>query len=361
MSEKPQSPINIKKRYAIIYLLMAFLVVGFLYAAGMFGGHGITAQKFINLQEGNKPQFSFRRAHAKGICLQGEFVSSGLLAPYSTAEFFQQGSRPFIGRFSIAGTNPLAPDLAAPVRSLALSFSSESGQRWRTAMNTPPVLAVRTPEDFYQQLEALAPDAVTGKTDGEKIKAFFAAHPESAAFNQWKRGYIPTSSFATEQYHSINAFYLIDAQGQRHAVRWAAVPQFSAQYMAANAKNMAGDISTSDSNALQLEIAQRVKENPVRFDLMMSFADAGDDENNATIPWPADRKTINAGTVVIHAVKPQTDGACDGINFDPLVLPAGMEATDDPILHARGAAYAESYRRRARETLLQQSAAGARQ
>ena len=281
-------------------------------------------------------------------------MSNGLLAPYSIAEFFQTGTRPFIGRFSIAGANPIAPDLAAPVRSLALSFASESGQRWRTAMNTPPVLAVRTPEDFYQQLQALAPDPTTGKPDSKKITAFFAAHPESAAFNQWKKSYVPTNSFATERYHSINAFYLMDAQGQRHAVRWAAAPQ-------TNTPVMLNTISTSDPNALQLDIAERVKNNAVRFDLMVSFADAGDDENNATILWPTERKTINAGTLVIQTVQAQTGGACDGINFDPLVLPAGIEASNDPILHARGAAYAESYRRRARETLLEKNTLGAKQ
>lgn len=354
MSNSTPNKSSIKTRYAVIFLLIAGLVFGFLYAAGLFGGHGTTAQKFVNLQENNKPQFSFRRAHAKGVCLAGEFVSSGLLAPYSTSEFFQEGAQPFVGRFSIAGGNPLAPDLAAPVRSLALSFASDSGQRWRTAMNTPPVMAVRTPEDFYQQIQVLTPDPTTGKPNGEKIKAFFAAHPETAAFNQWKQGYTPTTSFATEQYHSINAFYLLDAKGQRQAVRWAAVPQASAQAMA-------DDISASERDALQLELAQRLENDPVRFDLMVSFADASDDENNATIAWPAERKTINAGTLVISAVHAQNGGACDGINFDPLVLPRGMQATADPILNARGSAYAESYRRRAREILLESQGVGAQQ
>lgn len=200
----------------------------------------------------------------------------------------------------------------------------------------------------------LTPDPATGKPDGEKIKAFFAAHPETAAFNQWKQGYTPTTSFATEQYHSINAFYLLDAKGQRQAVRWVAVPQASAQAMA-------DDISASERDALQLELAQRLENDPVRFDLMVSFADASDDENDATIAWPAERKTINAGTVVISAVHAQNGGACDGINFDPLVLPRGMQATADPILNARGSAYAESYRRRAREILLESQGVGAQQ
>lgn len=348
MRKNTGDTVNVNKRYAVIFLLIAGLVLSFLYAAGWFGGHGTTAQKFIDLQENQQPHFGFRRAHAKGVCLQGEFVSSGLLAPFSTSEFFREGTQQFVGRFSIAGGNPLAPDLAAPVRSLALSFASDSGQRWRTAMNTPPVMAVRTPEDFYQQIQVLTPDPVTGQRDNDKLKAFFAAHPETAEFNLWKDGYTPTTSFSTEQYHSINAFYLIDSNGQRQAVRWAAVPQ-------AKAQPMIGDISNSDPDALQLELAQRLKDEPVRFDLMVTMANASDDENNPTIAWPAERKVINAGVVVVNAVQAQQGGACDGINFDPLVLPDGMQATADPILNARGSAYAESYRRRAREKLLDQN------
>ncbi len=354
MSNNTPKSVSIKKRYAVLLILMAALVFAFLYAAGLFGGHGTTAQQFINLQENQQPHFSFRRAHAKGVCLTGEFESSGLLTPYSTSEFFQAGAQPFVGRSSIAGGNPLAPDLAAPVRSLALSFSSDSGQRWRTAMNTPPVMAVRTPEDFYQQIQLLTPDPLTGKRDDEKLKAFFAAHPETAEFNQWKQGYTATSSFATEQYHSINAFYLINKQGQRQAVRWAAVPQASAQAMVS-------DISNSDPDALQLELAQRLQNDAVRFDLMVTLANDSDDENNATIAWPTERTSINAGTIIVRAVHPQQGGACDGINFDPLVLPTGMQATADPILNARGSAYAESYRRRARESLIESPTAGAQQ
>ena len=229
MSNNSNDSICMKKRYAVIFVLMAGFVLAFLYAAGIFGGRGLTAQQFVDLQENEKPNISFRRAHAKGVCLQGEFEASGLLAPFTTAEFFQKGVQPFIGRFSIGGSNPTAPDLASGVRSLALSFASDSGQRWRTAMNTPTVMAVRTPEVFFQQIKLLTPDPKTGERDEAKIKAFFAAHPEMAEFNQWKANYVASSSFATEKYHSINAFYLVDAKGQRQAIRWVMVPQAEAQ------------------------------------------------------------------------------------------------------------------------------------
>ena len=340
------------KGYLIIGVTAAALVAGFLYTAGFFGSKGVTAQKFVDLQQGGKSHYGFRRAHAKGVCLQGEFVANGSLAAYTDAELFKVGSNSFNGRFSIAGNNPLAPDLAAPVRSFALSFSMADGERWRTAMNTPPVMAVRTPEDFYQQLTVLTPDAKTGKRDVEKINAFFQAHPETAAFNQWKDQYQATTSFATEQYHSINAFYLVNAQGQRQAVRWAAVPQATEIQLASTLSSASQTDPSPD--ALQIELDGRLQQQPVKFDLVFTLASVTDDENDPTIPWPDSREQINAGTLVVKQWKPQQDGACNGINFDPLVLPTGIEPSKDPILNARGAAYAESYRRRANETLLHQ-------
>ncbi len=164
--------------YIIIGLVVMIMGLGFLYAAGTIGNHPVTADKFVDLQQGPTPFKGFRRAHAKGVCIEGEFTANGGLEKYSTASFFTVGKKKIIGRFSTAGNNPTAPDLNAPVRSMALNFAADSGQTWRVAMNTPPVMPVRTPEDFYQQLVFL------GHRNSDKLKAFFAAHPESAAFNQ---------------------------------------------------------------------------------------------------------------------------------------------------------------------------------
>jgi catalase len=211
-------------------------------------------------------------------------------------------------------------------------------------MNTPPVMAVATPEAFFQQLQALSPDPITKQRDPEKITAFFKAHPESKAFNDWKADYVPANSFAAERYHSINAFYLHNELGDKQAVRWVARPH--------KATNNAAMLDTSSANALQQELASRLDQNAVKFDLIFTLAASNDDENNPTIPWPSDRQTINAGTLSIVSWHNQENAACGDANFDPLVLPQGMSATADPILRARGAVYAQSYRRRAKETLL---------
>src|SRR3546814_2000778 len=65
--------------------------------------------------------------------------------------------------------------------------------------------------------------------------------------------------------------------------------------------------------------------------------------------WPADRQSIEAGTLTITAAQPEERGACRDITFDPTILPDGIALSDDPLLAARSAAYASSFGRRAVE------------
>lgn len=262
----------------------------------------------------------FRRAHAKGVCITGLFESNGRLADETTATIFESGITPFTGRFSVAGNNPTAPDLKAPVRSFALSFATSATQQWRIAMNTPPVMAVKDPHTFYQQLQAI-------HAGSDAIQTFFANHPESQDFLDWKSQYQPSGSFASEQYHSINAFYLINNSGDKQAVRWAMQPTVSV-----SAEGLSGN------DALQKDIMQRVETAPVVFDWVFTLASDSDDENNPAKAWPDSREQITAGKIRITSVTPQLEGECHDINYDPLVLPSGIEATRDPILRARSAA-----------------------
>jgi catalase len=52
---------------------------------------------------------------------------------------------------------------------------------------------------------------------------------------------------------------------------------------------------------------------------------------------------------VLENTQPQDNGECRDINYDPLILPSGIEGSDDSLLAARSAAYASSYLRRTSE------------
>jgi catalase len=65
--------------------------------------------------------------------------------------------------------------------------------------------------------------------------------------------------------------------------------------------------------------------------------------------WSEEREQVDIGTLSIDDVSEEAAGGCHNLNFDPLILPPGIEPSDDPLIFARSAAYAESFRRRARE------------
>jgi catalase len=82
---------------------------------------------------------------------------------------------------------------------------------------------------------------------------------------------------------------------------------------------------------------------------MLTVGSPGDPVRDATLPWPADRRSVEAGTLTLAGIETEKAGNARDINFDPLVLPDGIEPSDDPLLSARSAVYAASYRARTGE------------
>lgn len=341
MSSPAMPPSTLIWRWSLIGLCISALVASFIAAGGWLDPQRLSPRRLVDQIEANAGLYpGYRRAHAKGLCVSGYFEGNGRAQAFSSAALFAPGRVAVTGRLSIGGANPHAGDTSVPVRSLALLLQQADGQQWRMAMNTPPVLAVATPQAFLEQVQAMRADPATGKPDPARMQAFFAAHPESAAFRQWAQQHKPTSSFANSAYNSINAFYLINAAGVRQAVRWALQPEAKVQPLLAGATGPA---------LLQEELLDRLQQGPVRWQLILTLADAADPLTDATQAWPASRPQLHAGSLVVEQAVSQQEGACRDINFDPLILPRGIEPTADPILQARSAAYAESFKRRTAE------------
>ncbi|KRE96773.1 catalase [Frateuria sp. Soil773] len=343
--QKPAVPQPHSSRAASWVLIAAVLALA-VAAIGCVGGwlapHRLTPQKLVDQFQRNAGTFpGYRRNHAKGVCVEGYFDSNGNAQAYSAAQVFAPGRTPVVGRFALPGSNPYAPDSSVPIRSLALRFTQANGQQWRTGMNSMTVFPVATPQAFFAQLQAQQPDPATGKPDPAKLAAFFAAHPETAAFRAWAKTAKPSASYATERYDGLNAFFFVDAHGQRHAVRWHVVPEAT--------KADSDAARAGDTDYLAADLARRLQQAPLRWHLLVTLAEAGDPTNDATKTWPDDRRSIDAGTLVIESTTPQDSGPCRDVNYDPLVLPDGIEASDDPLLPARSAAYADSYLRRTSE------------
>jgi catalase len=327
--------------WTLIAAVVALTLGAFGYVGGWLAPQRLTPEELVDQLQHNAGTFAgYRRNHAKGICVTGHFDSNGQAQAYSIAQVFAPGQRtPVVGRFAIPGSNPYAPDSSVPIRSMALRFALANGQQWRTGMNSMPVFPVATPQAFYAQLQAQQPDPATGKPDPAKLAAFFAAHPETAAFRAWAKTAKPSASLASESYWSLNALVFVDADGKRQPVRWRMAPEATG--------GEAG--RAGDADYLAADLAVRLARGPLRWQLQVTLANPGDPTNDATKAWPHDRRTIDAGTLVLERSEPQDSGPCRDINYDPLVLPAGIAASDDPLLPARSAAYADSYLRRTSE------------
>lgn len=327
-------------RWALVGGAAVATTAAFGYVGGWLAPQRLTPQRLVDTLQGNGGLHpGFRRNHAKGVCVAGWFEGNGAASAYSRSSVFARVRTPVTGRFAIPGGNPYAPDGKVPIRSLALRFDLADGQQWRTGMNAMPVFPVSTPAAFHAQALAGRPDPATGKPDPAKLAAFHAAHPETAAFRAWAKHARPSASYATERYNSINAFHLVDANGRRRAVRWSMVP------VATDARpGPAGD-----PDCLARDLQQRLAHGAQRWILRLTFAAPGDPVDDAARAWPADRPGIDAGTLVIARMQAEDRGACRDMNFDPTVLPSGIEPSADPLLAARAAAYAESHRRRTAE------------
>jgi catalase len=332
-------------RLAAIGAVVVGLAGGLAYVAGWLTPARLTARRIIDRFEANAgPHPGYRRNHAKGICVAGYFDSNGRGAALSRAQVFAPGRTPVVGRFAIPGSNPSAPDTSVPIRSMALMFQLHDGEQWRTAMNSTPIFSVRTPEQFYQQLVAAVPDPATGKPNPAKLETFYATNPDTKPLRDWVKAHPPSSSLANAAYYGINAFRLVDRTGNVRAVRWAMVPEMPYAPIT--------DAEKDKQNFLQADLTQRLQAGPLRWHLILTVAAPGDPTDDATKQWPDDRLHIPAGTLVIDRDASQDDGACRDVNFDPTTLPAGIEPSNDPLLAARSAAYAVSFKRRTREEAL---------
>lgn len=331
-------------RLAAIGGVLLVAAAAFAYVGGWLSPRRLTQSSLMDAfaqVDGAHP--GFRRNHAKGVCVSGWFDGTGAATLLSKSEILGSGRVPVIGRFALAGGLPMQADTSSAVRSLAVRFLEPDGQEWRTGMNDIPVFPVNTVQAFHDQLLASKPDPVTGNPDPKAVKAFLDRHPETVRALAIIKSRPMTTGFADSTFNSLDAFRLVDAGGRSTPVRWAAVP------LEPTASGLSAPPEGRDGNYLFDALIAQIRQHPLKWRLMMTVGQAQDPTADATLPWPADRAQIDAGTLTFDAVSSEDGAPCTDINFDPLVLPAGIEPSDDPLLSARSAAYARSFTLRAAE------------
>jgi catalase len=343
--EADKFPIN--RRSALLGMaavagVAAIDVGAFAYAGGWLRPDALTPAQFADrFEQVGGHHDGFRRNHAKGLAATGTFASSGAAAEICHAAVFATGTLPVAARFSLSGGVPDQPDKLATVRGLAVQFQLPNGEQWRSPMINTPVFVDSTPQGFYERILAAKPQPQTGKPDPAAMSAFLARHPETVAAQRIIAQHPPTAGFADSTFWGLNAFRMTNDQGVTVPVRWMLVPQQPSQ--------PAGNAANSDPNYLFDALIDAMQHGSQAWKLRIVVGTPEDPTHDATQPWPADRRTIDAGTLTIDAVHTEAPGNARDINFDPLVLPRGIAASDDPLLSARSAVYARSFARRAAE------------
>lgn len=288
-------------------------------------------------------QASFRRSQAKGLCASGYFEGNTVGRSLSTASVFSGEKVPVVARFSVGGGNPKASDKSRSVRGLALQFTAANGEQWLMANISAPMYFVSKPEHFAPFLQVRTPDPATGKPDPAKLKAFNDANPDSLIQGAYLAKAPIPASYGTVSYWSTNAFELINAKKESQFVRWEFTPDTGTIGLTEEQLKSLPDEFLAD------ELRKRVAAGPVSFAFRVQLADKSDQLTDPTKVWPDSRTVLPIGKLVIDKVEAALGGACDKITFNPLVLPAGIKPSADPVLLARPAPYGISLGRRLTE------------
>jgi catalase len=336
---------------AIIAAVVGVAALAFAYTAGWLSPHRLTPKKIVaTLAPPGGPALGHRRNHAKGICFTGTFDANGEGSALSRAQVFVRGQYPALGRFNLATADPNAADAMVRVRGVGIRITTPDGQEWRSAIIDAPIFPVSTPQGFYELQTA------SRSKDPDAMKKFSAAHPGFAAFVSWAQNAPWTGSYAEERYNSLNSFLFVDGSGATHPIRWSLVP--AAQPVPVSPDELA----KRGPDFLEQEITQRVAAGPQRWSLVVTVANPGDPTADPNKAWPADRRTVEVGTLIVQQIERERDGPCRDINFDPTVLPSGIKTSDDPFPAARSAAYSRSYNSRTAESsYYPRTATGAKQ
>lgn len=301
----------------------------------------LTAEQVVSAMEstfGVNP--GERRNHIKGTCAVGEFVGLPEAAVYTRSIMFSGKPVPVVARFSMSGGNPKVPDTAKIPRGLALELSLPDGGIQHMTMLSTPMFGAASPQTVFDDIASKKPDPITGKPDPEKIKAFKASHPDNLPQAEFLAKNNPPISWVNSSYFGIHAFKFINREKKITLVRWRFVPLDGEKRMSED------ELKVSPPYFLESKLIKRVKQSPVRWDMLLTIAVPGDTEDNPTVLWPSERKEVKVGTLMISAAMPQKGAECEKINFDPLVLADGIEPTNDPVLLFRSPAYAISWGKR---------------
>lgn len=282
-----------------------------------------------------------RALHAKGTWCEGTFTASDEAGKLSRAAHYAGDQVPALIRFSNGSGDPNSDDAAREARGMAIKLRPEGAEETDLLATTAVAFSNYTPEDFLDMLRLRVPDPDTGQPDMEKLGAFLGAHPEMMASVQSILGVGPPASFATLVYYSPHSYKLVAESGDGTWIRFRFRPEAGVEHLEDDEAKAKG------RDYLRAELAERLEDGPIRFDLLFQLAGEDDPIDDPTAVWPDDREVVEAGRLEITAIVDDPEAGGGLVVFDPTRVIDGVEMSDDVILHARSPAYSVSIERRA--------------
>jgi len=274
-----------------------------------------------------------RVTHEDGILLTGTFRATPRARELTRAVHMQGDPVRVTVRFSNGFPDPQLPDAAEHnPRGMAVKFYLPDGSATDLVCQDWPVFPAGTPEAFR--------DLIAAQGEGpEATEKFLAENPdvaEAGAKIAAESGQ-PPLSWATMKFNSMNAFRLVNADGEGRFVRFTLFPEKGERSLPVEQR------ATADPHYLMKGVFDEL---PIRYRVMAQLAHDDDQTTDASKAWPADREWVDLGT--IEMTGPDTERERDGdvLVNDPMRVTDGIEPSDDPILHIRTYVYSESVRRR---------------
>lgn len=298
-----------------------------------------------------------RWAHTHGFGVLGSFTASEVAKSFCAAEHFQGRPVPVTVRFSNSSSEAPRHDEWQDIRGMATKFHIGDGVDVDLIAVSLDVFIARTRAEFLDVAAADRPRPVTRERGWQRLidrlrleqpltdpppgqiasgvaglLAYAGRHRDAQSGVVGAGMQAVPMSWARVKYHAVHTFVLVDPAGTRRHVRFAWQP-------------VAGvcpidDPLSAAADFLSTEMRGRLAEAPVRFELKMTIGEDGDAFDDPTTPWPVTRRVVMIGSLTIDRVAGDQIAQCERLSFNPMRLTAGIEASDDEILRARGEVYA---------------------
>ncbi|EGO02731.1 hypothetical protein SERLA73DRAFT_158522 [Serpula lacrymans var. lacrymans S7.3] len=292
-----------------------------------------------------------RVVHARGAGAHGYFkVYDDRASKYTYAPVLTDSSRstPVFIRFSTVQGSRGSADTVRDVRGFAIKFFTDEGN-WDLVGNDIPVFFIQDAIKFPDLVHAVKPEphneVPQGQTAHNNFWDFSGLQPETAHMIMWvmsDRG-VPRS-FRMMQGFGVNTYTLLNAQGERHFVKFHWIPELGVHsLMWDEALKIAGqdpDFHRKDLNEaiengaypkwkLAIQTLPESREHEFEFDIL-----------DATKVWPQELVPLEEiGELVLNRVVDEFFTETEQVAFCTSHIVPGIGFSDDPLLQGRNFSY----------------------